>query len=369
MEFLQELMAGNPPYFEEVFSRISRQVKTRYWYELGGSFLELLRSEPLEGERKDLYDKVISQFDQVLDPFHLGQILQLVSDDIPSATGSRAFLESSLPKLKTSPDATCWVRLQMVPPLIANGDFETAFATIVSVEGVIGDGTDPAVRALFYRVFCALDKARSDHDAFYEHGFLFLSASSTSGDILFAYDLCVAALCAERVYSFGELFSHEVLRYLRGTENEWLRNLIGLMTNGSPEIIEQFQNKFLPILTVKRVFVPYVSRIETKIKLCVLQEMIFQSPYDRRVFTFAQVANLLGVPAKEAEILVLRALSCGLIDGFIDQVGDKFAVTWCKPKGLARDGLIHLRNELERWTAVVHQRRDMLERRSRSVIG
>ena len=47
-----------------------------------------------------------------------------------------------------------------------------------------------------------------------------------------AHDLALAALLGETIYNFGELLMHPILNSLKGTEHEWLYNLLFCLNAG-----------------------------------------------------------------------------------------------------------------------------------------
>jgi 26S proteasome regulatory subunit N9 len=369
MEYLRSLVDRNPPFFSDSVSTITRYIDKRHWFELGLALLDFLKLEALIGERSDVYKAVVQPFERLLDPFHLARLVFLVSEEISSPNAARKFLEDSLSKFDGAVNARNWIRLQMVQPYVSNGDFERALHLLLEIELTMDYKTDPAVRSLFYKVRCSLDKARGDNDAFYESGFLYLSASGQRDDLVLAFDLAHAALCSTNVFSFVELTSHGILECLRKTENEWLRAFVFMLADGSIEAISEYEQKYLAILRAKPGFVPYLQRIELKVRLSVLQELIFQQPYESRVFKFSDLEKVCQVTKNEVELLILKALAGGLLEGFIDQVEETFVVTRCRPKALTRDKLVHLKAEIERWTSVVHQRRIQLERQARPVFS
>jgi 26S proteasome regulatory subunit N9 len=253
--------------------------------------------------------------------------------------------------------------------MIINGDFESALVLINEIEPRINETTDLVVRSMFYKVQSSLGKARADYDAFYQYTLLYLSTSRAADDMVLAYDLCLSALCARDVFSFGEIAGHEIIQSLRGTDNEWLMNLILLMEKGSPSSITEFENHYLHILKGKPLFCGYIDQILRKMQLCVLQELIFQRPFESRVFGFDEVAKVCCVRKDEVELLALKALATGLIRGFINEVNELFVVTWCKPKTLSLSRLNHLKQEIDRWVDKIHDQRIRLEDRAQLVVG
>jgi 26S proteasome regulatory subunit N9 len=369
MDFLESLVRRNPPFFEAPVAELVRYIQTRHWYELGLGLINFLELEGLIGERQDVYQSVIQPFERVLDPFHLAQLIFLVSEEISSPAAARQFLDDSQSKLEQSKNAKSWIQLQKVKPSVSNGEFDKALHDLVEIESTFDHSTDQTVRTLFYKVRSSLDTARGDWDSFYLHAFLYLSASGERKDLVLAYDLCHAALCSSDVFSFVELASHGIIECLRGTENGWLRTFIYLLADGSSNAINEFESKYLLMLRARPSFGCHIDRISVKVRLCVLQELIFQRPYESRVFKFDELATTCQVAKSGVELLILKALAGGLVEGFIDEVEEKFVVTRCKTKALSRERIAHLKTELERWTAVVHERRVKLEGQVRPVIS
>jgi 26S proteasome regulatory subunit N9 len=369
MEVLSRLVASNPAYFQAPVDLVSDHLSSKRWFELGLSLLNLLRLDAMVGQRRDVYDSLISKFNSVLDPFHLAEIIFIVSEEFPSPAASREFLESSLSKFDGAPNAQMWLNLHIVTHYIINGDFEGALSLVFRIAADFDHATDLAVRSLFYKVLSSLDKARGDYDAFYEHALLFLSISGQTGDIVLAYDLCTAALCGPTIFSFGEIATHAIIRALEFTENEWLMNLIFIMEAGSPTAIATFEETYLPILRSRPSFSPWLDLISMKVRLCMLQELIFQRPYESRVFGFNEVVAVCAVQKSEVEILVLKALSAGLIEGFIDEIEERFVVTRCKTKTVSGGRLQHLKDQIDRWCDLVNRRRRLLEEKAQAVVG
>lgn len=62
--------------------------------------------------------------------------------------------------------------------------------------------------------------------------------------------------------------------------------------------------------------------------------MTFQRKAWDRQLTFAEIAQETGLPENQVEVMVMRALSLGLVKGTIDQVDNKVNITWVQPRVL-----------------------------------
>ena len=62
--------------------------------------------------------------------------------------------------------------------------------------------------------------------------------------------------------------------------------------------------------------------------------MAFTRPANNKQLTFAEVSLKTKLPEDEIELLVMRALSLGLVKGSIDQIDKKIYLRWVQPRVL-----------------------------------
>ena len=65
--------------------------------------------------------------------------------------------------------------------------------------------------------------------------------------------------------------------------------------------------------------------------------MTFKRPATNRQLDFSEIAAEAQLPENEVELLVMKALSLGLVKGSIDQVEQKAHMTWVQPRVLDRE--------------------------------
>lgn len=131
-----------------------------------------------------------------------------------------------------------------------------------------------------------------------------------------AFFLGLAALLGEGVYNLGELLAHPVLESLKTTDNAWLIELLYAFNAGDINKFESMKPKWSAIadLAAQELF------LRQKISLLCLMEMTFKRPSHNRQLTFAEISRETKLPIIEIELLVMKALSQGLVKGHIDQV-------------------------------------------------
>lgn len=148
-----------------------------------------------------------------------------------------------------------------------------------------------------------------------------------------AVRLCLAALLGKDVYNFGELLAHPVLSSMKGTSDEWLVNLLLAFNSGNVETYQQLRTQWSkqPDLNSNQ------EILYEKLCLLVLMEMTFRRDANDRQITFNDVAKQTGLSEDKVELLVMKALSKGLVKGQIDQVDQTVNLTWVQPRVLDKD--------------------------------
>jgi len=92
-----------------------------------------------------------------------------------------------------------------------------------------------------------------------------------------------------------------------------------------------------------------------KISLAALTEAVFRRPPHDRAMTFTTIAQETRVQQGEIELLVMKALSLGLLRGSIDQVDQVARITWVQPKVLDMKQIDNMRVRLSDWDSNVNQ--------------
>lgn len=94
--------------------------------------------------------------------------------------------------------------------------------------------------------------------------------------------------------------------------------------------------------------------VKEKVALLALMVLVFQRPSHERNIAFVEVAEATRLPLAQVEWLVMRALSCKLIKGSIDQVEEIVRVSWVQPRVLDSSQLKELINRLDGWEKKVN---------------
>ncbi len=115
---------------------------------------------------------------------------------------------------------------------------------------------------------------------------------------------------------------------------------------------------------IKRLFLTLVKPLLTsslpflRQKLCLmtLMEVVFKrSKESRGQMKFSDIATEIRIPLFEVEHLVMKALSLGLMKGFIDEVDQTVMVSWVQPRILDKAQMSSLRDRLSEWSGKVDE--------------
>lgn len=98
-----------------------------------------------------------------------------------------------------------------------------------------------------------------------------------------------------------------------------------------------------------------MTALRQKICLMSLTETVFKRSSDNRSIPFGTISSETKLPLEEVEILVMKALSLGLIKGSIDQVDAVVRVHWVQPRVLDRNQIKGMQERLVAWNENVRK--------------
>lgn len=210
-----------------------------------------------------------------------------------------------------------------------------------------------SVQASVYRISALYDKFSLNYSAFYRHTLLYLACSAdeessqaVSGEKRqeIAHDLCISALLADDIFNFGELLEHSILDELKGTKFEFLVTLLNAFNSGDMNALASESN-----LHGHPALISHLAFLQEKLCLMNLAHFMFlQIKNDRRV-RFATISQATRVPLDQVEFLLIRAISCKIIRGIIDQCEASITVNWIQPRLLDQNQISDLHGAIRTW--------------------
>lgn len=235
-------------------------------------------------------------------------------------------------------------------------------------------GAPKCVDAAYYRLLSEYHLGSGPAEAFLENGLMYL-AHQELDEIprqerhALATDLCLASLCGDKTYNFGELLSHSILDVLTGTADAWLVAFLDAFNRGDIAAYNQIARESEPQLLSHPSLLKNRQLLRRKIQILGLMELIFKRDRDHRVLSFSEVAAAAELPVDQVEHLIIKALSLKLVKGSIDQVEGKVAITWVQPRVLTLDQISSMKGRLDDWTCIVSQTLVTLESQSQDIVN
>lgn len=242
------------------------------------------------------------------------------------------------------------VKLKMDIENEARKDLDKAQTTLDTFDTV-----ETEVHAAFYRVNAKYYQVSGDFAAYYKNALLYLAcidirSLNPQETRARARDLSLAALASDSIYNFGELLLHPILDSLKNTEFAWLRELLFAFNRGDLAAFAKLKDQ----IGRHKLLAEHQAFLYQKISLSALTEAVFKRPPHDRAMTFHTIAKETNVQPNEIEILIMKALSLGLVKGSIDQVSEVAKINWVQPKVLDMKQVDAMRERLSHWDSSVN---------------
>ena len=346
------------PSLKSLFGEIDSNLNQRLYYQLSENIIRLSQSPEMQ-QGKDLiefYNGVVFFIEPTLNPMkyleYVQSMLHNYKDNMNEALQFVENIEMKHKDFKGEEKISikiikgfCYLELNKMYELE-----EIVKTTEVDFSGKFE--IDSSLYAQYYKLSTLFYEKKKDYDNFYNNAFQYLAYETKISDeekLDLCYKMCSAMLIGEKLYNFEELIEKDFFKLMKGSKYEWISNLI-LSFNSSN--VDQFltmkeQNKKNieenPILKGKIDFLPI------KIRIAALLELIFQKNKNDRVLSFDEICKVCMTEEDKIEYIGMKALSQGLIKGYIDQTDRKLYVTWIQPKYLGKEKMGVLKDRLNVW--------------------
>ena len=211
---------------------------------------------------------------------------------------------------------------------------------------------DSSLYSQYYKLSTLFYEKKQDYDNFYNNAFQYLAYETkmTNEEKLdLCYKMCSAMLIGEKLYNFAELIEKDFFKLMHGTQYEWISNLILSFNSAKVDqflsMVNQNKKKIMdnPILKEKADFLPI------KIRIAALLDLIFQKNKTERTLSFDEICKVCQTEEDKIEYISMKALSHGIIKGYIDQVDKKLYVNWIQPKYLGKEKIVVLKDRINTW--------------------
>ncbi|NXF49977.1 PSD13 ATPase, partial [Oceanites oceanicus] len=334
--FLQQSQNSGPGP-AAVWHRLEELYNKKLWHQLTLQVLDFVQ-DPCFAQGDGLiklYENFISEFEHRVNPLSLVEIILHV---VRQMTGKR-------------------------PYLLLTETIEEVEEMLNNLPGVT------SVHSRFYDLSSKYYQTIGNHASYYKDALRFLGCINVkdlpvSEQQERAFTLGLAGLLGEGVYNFGELLMHPVLESLRNTDRQWLIDTLYAFNSGNVETFQALKSAWgqQPDLAANE------TLLLQKIQLLCLMEMTFTRPANHRQLTFEEIAKSAKVTVDEVELLVMKALSVGLVKGSIDEVDKRVHMTWVQPRVLDLQQIKGMKDRLEFWCTDVRSMEMLVEHQAHDIL-
>jgi len=361
--YLSEVCSGGP--LAEQWSQLHQLYEKRLWHELTEQLLIFVKNDHFKskGGLMELYEQFLSDFEHRINPLSLVELILVIAEELTDHEKALELYKKTEDKTKGNKEAKVLLMTAMGLLQLKQNNLEEVKKLIKEAETLLNslDGVT-TVHGRFYDLSSNYCKVIGSYNEYYRDALRFLGCMDISqlpeAELQQrAFNLSLAALLGNEVYNFGELLAHEVLQYLKKTENAWLVDVLFAFNSGN---IQKF-TELKPQWTKQADLAANEMNLMQKITLLCLMELSFKRKSTERSFTFDTIAQETRLPVNEVELLVIKALSLGLIKGSIDEVLQTVHVTWVQPRVLDKGQIQNLQVLLATWSEKVRSSMYMVE--------
>lgn len=371
--YLTAQQAASPPELAQEWAEFEDLYNKRLWHQITLKLLKFVKSPQMEQDEAilNLYENFIAEFENKMNPLSFVEIVANVVGHIKDVEKRLDFVAKTKEKVKGTTEAVILCNVIYGQQKLKNGDLDDVKKVIEETEELMEsmDGVTQ-VHGRYYQLCSDYHQVMGNHAGYYREALRFLGCTELDQipddeRLSRAFTLCLAALLGEGVYNFGELLAHPILDCLKSTEKQWVVDLLFAFNSGSLAKYEALRPAWSqqPDLAAKEL------ALRQKICLLCLMEMTFRRPGNQRVLTFEEIAKETQLPLHEVELLVMKALSLGLVRGTIDQVDSKVHMTWVQPRVLDKEQIASMKNRLDAWNADISSMEKLLETKAQEIVS
>ena len=346
------------PVLKSLFDEIDSNLNQHLWYQLSENIIVLSQNPEMQ-QGKDLiefYNGVVFFIEPTLNAMkyleYVQNMIQNYKDNIAEAL---TFLENIENKHKDfKGEEKIFIKIiKGFCYLDLNKMFE--LEEIVKSTKIDFSGKyeiEPSLYAQYYKLSTLFYEKKKDYDNFYDNAFQYLAYETTISDqekLDLCYKMCSAMLIGEKLYNFEELIEKDFFKLMKGSKYDWISNLI-LSFNSAK--VDQFlsmidQNK--KNIEENEILRGKSDLLPIKIRIAALLELIFQKNKNDRILIFEEICKVCMTEEDKIEYISMKALSHGLIKGYIDQADKKLFVNWIQPKYLGKEKIGILKDRMTAW--------------------
>lgn len=330
----------------------------KLWHQLTLKLLAYVK-EPDNQNNVNLlkfYNRFVQPIETKMNAFALVEIISYVIPFFHEPQDAVLFLEMLEPKIKDKVEALIFAKVLRGEILLDKmKNQQECLVIITDVDKLLSDLDEISpVHSRYYLLASHLYRIQGKHTEYYRTclkylGSIDLSTISPPDQLRNAFLLGLAALLSDDIYNLGELLMHPILDSLTNTSNYWLVELLNAFNNGDIAKFAKMKPQWssIPDIAVQE------HKLRQKISLLCLMEMTFKRQAKNRCLSFQEIAQETQLSLDQIEMLVMKALSLGLVKGKIDQVSEGVYLEWVQPRVMNKTPIAGMISRLDSWCTEV----------------
>eukprot|EP01108_Squamamoeba_japonica_P005153 TRINITY_DN4047_c0_g1_i1.p1 TRINITY_DN4047_c0_g1~~TRINITY_DN4047_c0_g1_i1.p1 ORF type:complete len:380 (+),score=234.66 TRINITY_DN4047_c0_g1_i1:98-1237(+) len=367
LEQLAQRSSPVQPYFEQAHTFHER----RLWHQLTETLVQLYAhahyaSTENAPQLAELFAAVVQPIQAKLAPLRVAQFAVRAAAATADAAAADALLTQQLELAGDDHEAKSLLLSAQAQRALARDDVKACQAalklSLAEIQSVAS--VDNAVHAVYFQTLSELHKKRSEAKEFYEASLRYLAyepleALSDGTQTQLASDMALAALAGDDIYNFGELLAHPIFERVR---DSWLGALLTAVNIGDIGAYERVLTDNAAAIAAHGALADAQQTLREKVSILALMSLALGRAARERTLSFADIAAAARLPLDEVELLLMKALSLGLVRGAIDQVASTVAISWVQPRVLDASQLDVVARRLDDWSALVGSQLAALEK-------
>jgi len=343
---------------EVEMSELEELQTKKLWHQLTLKLLIYVKDKNIQKKVNllDFYNKFVQPIESKMNSFALVEIVSYVIPFFKESKEAVEFLDSLELKVKDKMEALIFAKVLKGEILLDKlKNQQDCLVVITDVDKLLSDLDEISpVHSRYYLLASHLYRIQGKHTEYYRTclkylGSIDLSTISPPDKLRNAFLLGLAALLSDDIYNLGELLMHPILDSLTNTSNYWLVELLNAFNNGDITKFAKMKPQWasIPDIAVQE------HKLRQKISLLCLMEMTFKRQAKNRRLSFQEIANETQLSLDQIEMLVMKALSLGLVKGKIDQVSEGVYLEWVQPRVMNKIPIAAMINRLDSWCTEV----------------
>ena len=351
-------LSAKHPALKSLFDEIDSNLNQHLWYQISENIITLSQNPELQqgNDLIEFYNGVVFFIEPTLNPMKYLQYVQnMLHNYKDRMEEALQFVENIDNKNKDYKGEEkifvkiikgfCYLELNKMYELE-----EIIKTTEVDFSGKFE--IESSLYAQYYKLSTLFYEKKEDYDNFYSNAFQYLAYETKIADdekLDLCYKMCSAILIGEKSYNFEELIEKDFFKLMKGSKYDWISNLILSFNSAKVDqflsMLEQNKNN----IEQNKILKGKVDFLPIKIRIAALLEYIFQKNKSERNLTFEEICKVCTTEEDKIEYISMKALSHGLIKGYIDQAEKKLYVTWIKPKFLGKEKIGIFNERITAW--------------------